>query len=474
MLDINTECARIFVSHTCSDERLATALEQMIEHLCPGKIIVCHSSRKDSAGGVPTGADWFAWIGEQVRESDITLAVLTPASLAKPWLLWETGAVYGAAFAASAEGSERRLWPLLFRVDPEQLPGPLGAMNRQARKGDDPDEVRQLLEDLLDFLTQRGKLGLRDHRTATGRLDDTLNGYLATIHSTLRDLPIVPTEAAIQEWCARLDQLAEKNRFSEVDHLRDWLDIAFGRDEQDRLRPLDARIHRRLGQLYLGCGKYKRAAEQLRLTWELAPRDVYVLRTLGEAALKDGDLSGTSDYIHEIERLDPQAFDRNADCAALKGKLLREQGSFERARDVYTAALAQNTDSYYLWDLLGQVQLRLTNVSAAREAYRGALSALERLDERSMWASATSATAALVLGELDDLTRHLAGFAAARPSLDSVRAFEAALVACNDSLPTSQQVSRDLLRVPAWQGTDDVSTVLSPPSTARGDAVRSR
>lgn len=451
MPDSDAGRARLFVSHTGSDERLATALERAIEGLCAGKIRVCHSSRKDSTGGVPTGVDWFVWIGEQVREADMTLALLTPASLAKPWLLWETGAIYGAAYAAADGRAQRPLWPLLFRVGPEQLPGPLAAMNRQARRGEDPQEVKQLFEDVIDFLHDRGKLSSADLRQATRRVDDTLSEYLSAIQSALRNLPIAPTEAAIQEWCGRLDHLAARSRFSEVDHLRDWLDIAFGRDEQDRGRPLDARIHRRLGELYLACGKYKQAAEQLRLTWDLAPRDVYVLRRLGEAALKDADLDGTSVYIEEIQRLDRQAFERNADCAALKGKYLRLREDLRSARQVYTAALKQNRDSYYLWDLLGQVALQQDDLPAATEAYQEALSALGRLDERSMWASATSATAALVLGNCDHLRQHLAAFAAARPSLDSARAFEGALVACNDLLPAARQVSRDVLRVASHQ-----------------------
>jgi tetratricopeptide (TPR) repeat protein len=446
---------RIFVSHTGSDKRLAQALQHAIERLCP-TILVCHSSRTDSAGGVPTGGDWLLWIGEQIRRADMTFALLTPASLAKPWLLWETGAVYGAAYADSNSHAQRPLWPLLFQVTPEQLPAPLGVMNRQARRGEDPTEVRQLFEDVIDFLNEQGKLSSVEVRQANRRVDEELENYFAAIHGALRDLPIAPTEAAIQEWCARLDHLATTSRFSEVDHLRDWLDIAFGRDEQDRGRPLDARIHRRLGELYLACGKYRQAAQQLRLTWNLAPRDVYVLRTLGEAALKDADFEATSGYLDEIQRLDGHAVERNADCAALKGKYLRLTGNLPAASDVYQAALQHNQDSYYLWDLLGQVELQRGNLPAATEAYRSAAKALERLDERSKWASATAATAALVLGNLGELSEQLAAFAATRPSTDSIRAFEGALLLCNDLLPAARQASRDCLRVPGRQAAKQV------------------
>ena len=446
-IDSSESPASVFVSHTGSDDGLADAIQFAIEGLCPGKIRVCHSSRKDGVGGVPTGANWLNWIGGQVRDADVTFVLLTPTSLTKSWLLWETGAVYGAAFAAGAE-KDRSLWPLLYRMQAEDLPGPLRAMNRQARRGDSAAQFGQVVEDLLDYLSERGKLNARDQRAAAGCIKTTLEQYMSAVNKALRTSPILPTEPVIQEWCARLDDLLHSGRASEVDHLRDWLDIAFGRDDKDRLRPLDARIHRRLGQLYVSGKRYTQAAEQFRLTWELAPRDIFVLRTLGEAALKASDLEEADRCLQEIERLDVDAISRNADCAALKGGYLQATDRQEEACRVYETALGNMENSYYLRDLLGQVQLELEHVGDARESYRKTLEVLAHTGERTMWAHATAATAGLVTGDPSGVTNHLEAVASFKPSADNVQAIERALISMNDRLPTNERVSRDLLRVP--------------------------
>lgn len=39
---------------------------------------------------------------DRVRECDFALILITPSSVNKPWILWEAGAVSGAATAANA------------------------------------------------------------------------------------------------------------------------------------------------------------------------------------------------------------------------------------------------------------------------------------------------------------------------------------------------------------------------------------
>lgn len=89
--------AHIFVSHSTSDKALADGLTDAIEGLCPGRIDVYHSSR-DGSRGVSAGDEWFKWILREVRQADVTIVLLTPASLERPWLMWETGAVWGSVW----------------------------------------------------------------------------------------------------------------------------------------------------------------------------------------------------------------------------------------------------------------------------------------------------------------------------------------------------------------------------------------
>lgn len=441
-------CARIFLSHTTADAGLARAVQEAVEGLCPGRIQVHHSSRVDSVGGVPTGANWFSWIGREVRDAELTLALLTPASSAKPWLLWETGAVFGAAYATGLE-DERPLWPILFRIKADHLPGPLTAMTRHARDGEGRVEFGALLDDLLELLGVRGRLTHRDQRTGQKNLELVLDRYQDQVAEALRLLPITPTEGAIQEWCARLDDLLRTGRAAQVEHFRDWLDIAFGRDVRERPRPLDARIHRRLGHLYIAAKRYDEAAQQFRLTAELAPRDIFVLRTLGEAAYKAGSVAEMRQCLDEIQQLDSAACSRNEECAALLGKYHhRLEGNPEKAVAIYERAAQNLPQSYYIRDLWAQALLALGQRDAARAQYKQVLQVLAREGDRSMWAHASAASAALVTGAPDEVTSRLRAVASWNPSPDSVEVIEGALRESNQLLLTAERLPSDLLRVP--------------------------
>jgi len=191
------------------------------------------------------------------------------------------------------------------------------------------------------------------------KLAGVVGRYLARVESALLNAPLIPSEAAVQEWCLRLDDLRHQSRRSEVEHLHRWLVVAFGRGSNDRPLPLDPRIHRRLGELYLGARRYERAVEQFRLAWHLAPRDIFILRLLGQAHLGKQEYEATGEILERIAQLDEHAFVHNTECAALKGRWYREMNDLESARAVYDAALRSNDQSYYFADLLGQTSLAL-------------------------------------------------------------------------------------------------------------------
>ena len=94
------------------------------------------------------------------------------------------------------------------------------------------------------------------------RIDATVEEYLARVKTELLDAPSLPTEEAIQEWCARLDELKQANRKSETRQIHEWLNIAFGRDIEGVPHQIDLRIHRRLGSLYLSANDANRAVAE--------------------------------------------------------------------------------------------------------------------------------------------------------------------------------------------------------------------
>lgn len=137
--------ASVFISHTHSDQPLADALSELMRELFADKVQVNYSSRKELDGGIAPGDDWFRWIVEQVRVADAALILLTPASVQKPWVIWEAGAVAGAAFATAAE--EMRVFPLTFGIRSSEVPTPFA--RTQLVAGADDAEVGKLVDDLF-------------------------------------------------------------------------------------------------------------------------------------------------------------------------------------------------------------------------------------------------------------------------------------------------------------------------------------
>src|SRR5262245_52343471 len=109
----------VFISHTHPDAKLADALRDAIQILFGDQVKVEYSTNKELTGGPRPGEDWPRWIAERVKEARVALVLLTTASVQKPWVLWEAGAVAGAALAAGTAGKVR---PLVYQIAGEQVP----------------------------------------------------------------------------------------------------------------------------------------------------------------------------------------------------------------------------------------------------------------------------------------------------------------------------------------------------------------
>jgi len=248
--------AGIFVSHTHSDRPIVDALAGMVKKLFGTRVPVNYSSSKELDEGISAGRDWFRWIIEQVRNTDVAVIILTPGSIQKPWVVWEAGAVSGAALSISED--EGRVLPITFGLKSDQVPTPFARV--QVVNGIEEQDITLFMQDLF---TRFGKEFSPKETMQFGiQLAVVVREFIADINQILLKLPHAVTEAAIQEWLARLDELETERRYSEAIVIEDWLDVAFGRDAQSKQRPLDLRIHRRLGQLYATAGQPNAAARQ--------------------------------------------------------------------------------------------------------------------------------------------------------------------------------------------------------------------
>ena len=153
-------------------------------------------------------------------------------------------------------------------------------------------------------------IGEYDKDKGIARIKNALDGlktvmpkYMAAVSAALLRAPGAPTAVAVDEWLSRLDALLKENRKSEVPYLQDWMEIAFGRQSATERRPIDLRVHTRLGEVYLGMRNYARAVQQFELARLIAPRDIYVLRSLGRAYLETKDKVSAGSIIDRIVEL---------------------------------------------------------------------------------------------------------------------------------------------------------------------------
>lgn len=428
----------LFISHNTADRPYAVAIEAAIHELLDSDTLIDVRYSTSDEAGPQGGEQWRDWIYRQVVEARTALIVVTPHALGKPWLLWEAGACWGAALAQQAvrrgglspvrteangsDGTGARLHvSIAYGLAENECPDPL--RGDQIILGANVDRVKFLLQRILQTHNVPNNILFK----AGERMQDVLQRYLKAVRTALLQAPSLVTEANVQDWLERLEELVRSNRLSELNGYQRWMTLAFGRDGEAAGVPIDVRLHRRLGELHLARKDFARAVEQFGLARRAAPRDIYVLRPLVEVSIKrllseqtDATAATESEDVESllvaIKDLDQEAFVSSPDAAALYGKYLRRVAKKPAsAADVYAAALRASPNSYYLADLLAQTQLELGRDNEAKATYRQAIGIIDRLGENNMWSQATAATACLALGDIDGARKRVVALTSLGP-----------------------------------------------------------
>jgi TIR domain len=196
----------VFISHIHDDQAIAVALSDAVTTLLPELVVAYSTSPENLKNGIGAGNDWSACLNERVRNALFLVMLVTPASISRPWTLWE-------AVAASAE--PRRIYPIIFRLRLEDIPSPLN--NFQMTRGDDFDDMSRMLHHWAQELgTSQAQL--------SRRLASVIHPYLDTVNAILetRDEPPFDLflsyrstdERAVRELAGRLER----------DGIRTWMD----------------------------------------------------------------------------------------------------------------------------------------------------------------------------------------------------------------------------------------------------------
>jgi hypothetical protein len=115
----------------------------LIKSAFSNEVEIIYSTASVAAGGIAAGQSWLEWIHQQIRDSDLAIALLTPLSRSQPWLMWEAGAVSGLGLS---RGTPIPVVPLLYGIQQMEVPGPLGQL--QTKCGTQKQDVFDLLESI--------------------------------------------------------------------------------------------------------------------------------------------------------------------------------------------------------------------------------------------------------------------------------------------------------------------------------------
>lgn len=127
---------KVFISHAHEDRALAEAWQGLINTLTLGQVTPWYSSDDRAGGGCGPG-DWRKAVRERMEEADTILALLTPGSNERPWLVWESG---------FAEGQQKTIVPVTFFIDERGIHDVFH--DKQIYEGDKPASVLALLDEL--------------------------------------------------------------------------------------------------------------------------------------------------------------------------------------------------------------------------------------------------------------------------------------------------------------------------------------
>ena len=87
---MNEEMNRIFLSHAVADTAIAEYLETTIRQ----NIRNVYVFRTTRTGQIPTGTVWFSTILKELKSANKYVVLLTPWSMSRPWVCFESGAAW--------------------------------------------------------------------------------------------------------------------------------------------------------------------------------------------------------------------------------------------------------------------------------------------------------------------------------------------------------------------------------------------
>jgi hypothetical protein len=93
---VSVEKPFVFISHDSRDAEIAEAFANLLRDSSGGMLPSFRSSDKKGTAGIPFGEEWYAAVMTKLAQASDVVAVLTPHSVGRPWILYEAGVAKGS------------------------------------------------------------------------------------------------------------------------------------------------------------------------------------------------------------------------------------------------------------------------------------------------------------------------------------------------------------------------------------------
>lgn len=132
----------VFISHCVLDSDLAKSVSRTLKTLSLGQIRTWYSTSDNYEEGFAPGDVWFARICNEITQCKILVVLLTPNSIDKPWIYFESGIAKGSP--------DTRVMPLCIGINKDDIKPPLSHI--QLYQLSDYDSAKSFVDVLFNTL----------------------------------------------------------------------------------------------------------------------------------------------------------------------------------------------------------------------------------------------------------------------------------------------------------------------------------
>ncbi|BDA70763.1 hypothetical protein CAL7716_049290 [Calothrix sp. PCC 7716] len=376
---------KVLISHYHEERALAEAWKELLETTSMGAIEVWYSSDSQTAGGMTIGGEWRDNLYAKIAESDFILAIQTPMSAGRPWIMWECG-------VASGISKERGIIPVIYSMEEADLANPISSY--QLYRGESKDKVREVCERLI-IETGLNKPNIRD---------EDLNTYINTVKLYRPRKAVRPEEMNI--WRDRFEKLIQSGRANEVFAMRQQMYASLG----NSFNPVVSSVHELLSQILLDQRNFQAAIEEVDYALKVLDRDIVLLHRKALALTEVHNLKDAEDVVNEII-LENGELRSNPEIASLQGRIYREKWKLsekpqdlDAAIEAYHRAYEADKTQYYPGINAATLSLIKGDINSARHIFQEIVVVCKQFQQQqvvSYWVDFTVGEAYLGLGEVE-------------------------------------------------------------------------